>query len=337
MWATLALAIPMVSRGEMEGVYLAVVALLVLTVFEAVQPLPVAAQHLEANLEAAQRLFEIVDAEPQVVDPPEPLMAPQGAGLQLSGLGFSYPPGLKAERQGVERARERQRGLALDDLSLSLPPGKKLALVGPSGAGKSSVVRLMLRFWDYQAGDIVLDGRNIRRYAAQDVRRQMAVVEQSGYLFNASIRENLLIAQPSASDEDLVWATSQAQIYDFIQSLPGGFETRVGEQGLRLSGGERQRIVIARALLRRAPLLVLDEPTANLDALLEQQIMNRIMELEGEQSILLITHRLVGLEKMDEILVLRQGRVIERGQHQDLLDAGGLYRRMWDLQNQILG
>ena len=337
MWATLALAIPMVSRGDMDGVYLAVVALLVLTVFEAVQPLPIAAQHLEANLEAAQRLFEIVDAEPQVVDPPEPAIAPQGADLQLRGLSFSYPPGLKAERHNVEPAGERQWGLALDDLSLSLPPEKKLALVGPSGAGKSSVVRLLLRFWDYQEGDIELDGKDIRRYAAQDVRLQMAVVEQNAYLFNASIRENLLIAQPSARDEDLVWATSQAQIYDFIQSLPRGFETRVGEQGLRLSGGERQRIAIARALLRRAPLLVLDEPTANLDALVEQQIMNKIMELEGEQSILLITHRLVGLEKMDEILVLRQGRVIERGQHQDLLNAGGLYRRMWDMQNQILG
>jgi ATP-binding cassette subfamily C protein CydC len=257
--------------------------------------------------------------------------------LQLRGLSFSYSHALQAERQSVEFAGERQWGLALDDLSLSLPPGKKLALVGPSGAGKSSVVRLLLRFWDYQEGEIVLAGKDIRRYAAQDVRRQMAVVEQNAYLFNVSIRENLLIAQPSASEEDLVWATSQAQIYDFIQSLPGGFETRVGEQGLRLSGGERQRIALARALLRRAPLLVLDEPTANLDPLLEQQIMNRIIALEGEQSILLITHRLVGLEKMDEILVLRQGRVIERGQHQDLLDAGGLYRRMWDLQNQILG
>ncbi len=187
------------------------------------------------------------------------------------------------------------------------------------------------------AGDILLAGQDIRRYAAEDVRRQLAVVEQNAYLFNTTLRENLLIAQPDASDEDLVWATRQARIYDFIQSLPHGFETRIGEQGMRLSGGERQRIAIARGVLRRAPLLVWTsrQPTWMLS--FERQIMNTIMELVGEQSILLITHRLVGLEKMDEILVLRQGKVVERGQHQDLLDAGGLYRRMWDMQNQILG
>jgi ATP-binding cassette subfamily C protein CydCD len=336
MWATLALAIPLVSRGEMDGVYLAVVALLALTIFEAVQPLPLAAQHLEANLEAAQRLFEIVNAEPEVVDPLEPASPPEGVDLQVRGVNFSYSPLFSVNRKIKIPEYLHQPTYALKDISLALPPGKRLALVGPSGAGKSSLVRLLLRYWDYQQGEIMLSGRDIRRYAAEDVRCKFAVVEQNAYLFNTTIRENLLIARPVASDADLEWAARQARIYDFIQSLPLGFDTRVGEQGLRLSGGERQRIAIARALLRQAPLLILDEPTANLDALVERQIMDAIIELVGEQSILLITHRLVGLEAMDEIVVLRQGRVIERGTHQELLQARGLYRRMWDLQNQIL-
>jgi ABC-type multidrug transport system fused ATPase/permease subunit len=162
------------------------------------------------------------------------------------------------------------------------------------------------------------------------------VVSQNTYLFSATVRDNLRIARPQASQAEIVQAARRAQIHDFIETLPQGYDTWVGEQGLRLSGGERQRLAIARALLQDAPLLVLDEATANLDALTEREILRSIFDLVEGRSLLVITHRLVGLEAMDEILVMDQGRVVERGRQADLLQAGGLYRRMWDLQNQVL-
>lgn len=329
VWVSLILAIPLVRSGEIAGMYLAVVALTTLTSFEAVSPLPLAAQYLGANLEAARRLFEIVDAPPPVQEPAQPLPAPrEKVHLEVAHLSFRYPALFGTETENAV--------YALRELSLELPPGKRLALIGPSGAGKSTFARLLLRYWDYREGSIKLGGEELLRYASGDVRDLLGVVEQNPYLLNTTIRENLRIARPDASEMDLIQACQTAHIYDFIQSLPAGFETRVGEGGMRLSGGERQRLAIARALLRRAPLLVLDEPTANLDPLVERKILEAVINLKG-CTILLITHRLTGMEAMDEILVLNRGRVVERGRHHELLQASGMYRRMWDLQNQILG
>ncbi|MFN2183925.1 MAG: ATP-binding cassette domain-containing protein, partial [Anaerolineae bacterium] len=176
----------------------------------------------------------------------------------------------------------------------------------------------------------------LRAYDAEAVRARMAVVSQHTHLFNASIRENLLLAKPEAAEEEIVEAAKQAQVHEFIQSLPQGYDTWIGEQGLRLSGGQRQRLAIARAILKDAPVLILDEPTANLDALTEREVAASLQAVAAGRTTLLITHRLVGLEAADEILVLRAGRVAERGRHHDLMQLGGLYRRMWDLQNQIL-
>jgi ABC-type multidrug transport system fused ATPase/permease subunit len=176
----------------------------------------------------------------------------------------------------------------------------------------------------------------LRAYDAETVRARMAVVSQHTHLFNASIRANLLLANPAAAEEEIVGAAKQAQVHEFIQSLPQGYDTWIGEQGLRLSGGQRQRLAIARAILKDAPVLILDEPTANLDALTEREVAASLQAVAAGRTTLLITHRLVGLEAADEILVLRAGRVAERGRHHDLMQMGGLYRRMWDLQNQIL-
>jgi ABC-type multidrug transport system fused ATPase/permease subunit len=219
---------------------------------------------------------------------------------------------------------------------LSNPPGGRIAIVGPSGAGKSTLVSLLARFWEFKAGHILLDGQDIRGYAQDDVRRCMGVISQNAYLFSATVWDNLRLARPAASREQIIQAARGAQIHDFIESLPQGYDTWAGEQGLRFSGGQRQRLAIARALLQDAPLLVLDEATANLDALTEREVLRSIFDLAGDRSLLVITHRLVGLESMDEILVLDQGRVVERGTQVELLQAGGLYRRMWDLQNQVL-
>ncbi len=320
MWSVLILSIPLVSDGALPGVMLASMALITLAAFEAVMPLPQAAQMLGVSMAAARRLFEVVDAVPEVQDPPVPLPPPAHGLVTFDNVTFRYTA------SDVP---------ALHQVSFTLEKGKRLAVVGPSGAGKSTLVNLLLRFWD-SPNNILLDGRPIGAYKAEDVRRLMAVVSQNAYFFNATIKQNLLLANPRASDDAIQAACRQAQIHDFIMSLPNGYDTWIGEQGARLSGGERQRLAIARALLKDAPILLLDEPTANLDPLTEREVLAVLTQAVARRTTLLITHRLVGLEDFDEILVLDRGQVVERGRHADLLAAQGLYRRLWDLQNRML-
>jgi ABC-type multidrug transport system fused ATPase/permease subunit len=283
-------------------------------------PLPKAFQYLNSSLEAGRRLFEIVDTEPAVVDPARATGRPAEAGLHVQKLHFSYAP---------------DEPQALDDISFDLTRGQFIVVVGPSGAGKSTLAHLLLRFWEYRDGRILLDGRELREYDQETVRSLMAVVSQHTHLFNGSIRDNLLLARPGATEQEVIRAAKQARVHDFVQSLPQGYDTWIGEQGLRLSGGQRQRLAIARAILKDAPVLILDEPAANLDAITERQVLASLQAVAMGRATLLITHRLVGLEAADEILVLHAGRIVERGRHQDLMQMDGLYRRMWELQNQI--
>jgi ABC-type multidrug transport system fused ATPase/permease subunit len=224
----------------------------------------------------------------------------------------------------------------LEDVSLSLPAGSSIAIVGPSGAGKSTLINLLLRFWEYQDGHVFLGDRELRALDQDSVRQLFGVVSQRTHLFNATVRENLLLARSDASQADLECAIRRAQLHTFIESLPEGYETWIGEQGLLLSSGQRRRLAIARALLKDAPFLMLDEATADLDPLTEHEIVNDIHASMVGRTTLWITHRLVGLDRVDEILVLQEGRVAEQGRHHDLIQMGGLYRRMWDLQSQVL-
>jgi ATP-binding cassette subfamily C protein CydCD len=321
MWAVLVLSIPLISRGQMDGVMLAVLAMVTLASFEAVTPLPLAAQMLGSTTAAGERLFGVIDVQAEVTDPPEPAPAPAPAGIRIANLTFNYPSNPQP---------------ALVDVQLGLTTGKVLAVVGPSGVGKSTLANLLLRFWDYDNGRILLDGRELKSYAQDDVRALFAVVPHNPYFFNTTIRENLLLANPGAGDREIETAAKAAQIHDFILTLPQGYHTPIGEQGTRLSGGERQRLGIARALLKAAPILVLDEPTANLDPLTERQVLDALFTIMRDRTALLITHRLVGLDGCDEILVLDQGRIVQRGQQAVLLAQDGLYRRMWEIQNRIL-
>ena len=326
MWTVLYLTIPLVTDGSLSGVMLGTLALLTLASFEAVTPLPLAAQMWESVRASASRLFEIVDAKPAVEEnreqkPETRLEAKPVSSLQFSNLSFSYP---------------NQTIPAIQNISFKLEVGKSLAIVGPSGAGKSTIVSLLLRFWEYDSGDICLGGKSLHGLEQDGVRERCAAVSQSSYFFNASVRDNLRLARPSASEKEIEEASKQAQIHEFILGLSKGYDTFIGEQGLRLSGGERQRLAIARALLKDAPILILDEPTANLDPLTEKQILETLFKVMKEKTTLLITHRLVGLEYVGEILVMEHGRIVERGTQAELLERGGLFCHLWELQNRIL-
>jgi ATP-binding cassette subfamily C protein CydC len=196
---------------------------------------------------------------------------------------------------------------------------------------KTSIVNLLLRFWEYSEGRIDLGGHSLREYTQEDARRFIGVVTQRTHLFNATIRENLLLANPEGTDEELIQAAQQAKLHDFILSLPQGYDSLVGESGCALSGGQRQRLAIARVLLKNAPILILDEAMTGLDPLTEREVMDEIYQLMEGRTTLVITHRLPGLEKMDEILVLDKGQIVERGKHEELLRQKGRYHKMWEI------
>jgi len=327
LWLVLALTIPQVTSGSIQGVMLGTFALMTFASFEAVNPLPLAAQMWNASREAARRLFEVVDAEPAVKEDTRYSISDiRVANIEYSNIAFSH----------VSFAYPSQATLTLRDLNFRIPEGKSIAIVGSSGAGKSTIANLLLRFWDYEVGEITLGSISLKALDPQEVRKKIALVAQNSYFFNTSIRENLRLARRSITQEEMESAARAAQIHDFIASLPKGYDTLIGEQGLRLSGGERQRLTLARALLKQAPILIFDEPTANLDPLTEKEVLKTLFEALRGKTGLLITHRLVGLENMNKILVLDNGQVVEHGTHQELLKQAGHYRRLWDLQSQIL-
>jgi ATP-binding cassette subfamily C protein CydCD len=330
MLTVLVLAIQSVNQGKLDGVYLGVVSLIALTCFEALQPLPMVAQYTGSIRAAASRLYELVDAQPQIIDPPRPIPMPVAADLQVNDLAFEYPPSPEEDNQSSIPA------FGLSGVSFSLPIGKHIALIGPNGSGKTTLTSLLLRFWEYKQGSIRLAGHEIRDYHQEEIRKHLALISQDTYLFAATIKENLLIAQPRASSEQLIQACQAAHFDEFITSLPNGFDTWIGEHGLRLSAGERQRLAIARAILKASPILILDEPTANLDPSTELALINSIQKLRQAHSTLTITQRMIGMETMDQILVIKNGRIIEQGHHQQLLASGGLYSQMWNLYHQAL-
>jgi ATP-binding cassette subfamily C protein CydC len=285
------------SRG-VDAVYLALVPLTAFATFEAVQPLAPAMVALSESLAAGRRVFAVADRPEPVPDPAHPLPCPPPGGLDLEvrDLSFRYGAGEPS---------------VLSGLSLRLPAGGRLALAGPSGTGKSTLVRLLARLWDCPPGSIFLAGADLRDYAAEDVRARLAVVPQRPELFNTSLRENLHLARPEASEEELLAACRAAALGELLERLPAGLDTVVGEDGVRFSGGERQRLAIARALLKDAPLLVLDEPTAHLDTATAEQVRRHLVEHAAGRSLLLITHEPLEPWGVDTVLRLGSGEGID--------------------------
>jgi len=316
----LVLSIPLIRQGQIEGMYLAVILLATMASFEAIAPLATTFQQLEEQVSAADRLFEIIDAVPGEKETTEPKLEVTDHSIQFAGVCFRYASELPPALEGID---------------FELPVGGKLAIVGANGSGKTSIVNLLLRFWDYQAGSIRLGKDEIREYPLDELRRMMSIVPQRTQFLNDSIGNNLLLAQPEADQTQLEAAAQCAQILAFIHALPEGFDTRIGEGGFLLSAGERQRLAVARGLLKDAPLLILDEPTTHLDAITENTLMDNLLTWSRDQSVLLITHRLVNLERMDQIIVLRQGQIAERGSHASLVARKGVYWRLWQRQNQF--
>jgi ATP-binding cassette subfamily C protein CydCD len=301
----LVLAIPLVSAGRIAGVNLAALALAAAASFEAVLPLPLAAQHLESCLAAAGRILGIGywglgargwEADSQENSTTQYPIPNTQYPISFHNLTFRYTPDAPP---------------ALADVSFTVPAGGRAAVVGASGAGKSTLVNLLARFWDYDAGSIFIGDRELRTIPPEEARRLLGVVAQNTFLFNATVADNLRLARPDAAQEQIEAAARQAQLHDFILTLPQGYDTWIGEQGLRLSGGERQRLAIARALLKDAPILILDEATANLDPLTEAAVSQALAALSAGRTVLAITHQLAGLADYDEIIVLDKGRVVQ--------------------------
>ncbi len=322
MWILLLVAIPLVQVGKINGVDLTVIAQTALASFEAIIPLPLAFQYLGKSFASMRHLMTIVDAKPSVSSGEVKMEGKMLSALVIDHLSFRYHSGDPE---------------VLKDLSFTVAPGAHIAIVGPSGAGKSSMVQILSKFFDYESGTVRLGENELRKIQMESVHEHIAVAPQQSHLFNTSVKENLQLANPSASIDMIQTACAVALADTFVEKLPEKYDTFVGEQGYKLSGGERQRLAIARAIIADAPISIFDEPTSGLDAMTEEQLLLSVHQTLEGKSMLWITHRLTGLEVMDEIIVMNHGMIEERGTHQELLQKNGLYRKMWDTQQLMIG
>ncbi len=314
-WGVLLVAVPAVRSGHLGGVWLASLALVPLAAFELTAGLPVATRSLQHARAAAARLFAIVEAPDVVSDPHAPTPPPvPPVDLAVRGLEVTWPGALHP---------------ALRDVDLGLPAGARVAIVGPSGAGKSTLAAALAGFLPLGAGQVTLGGVPITRLAGDELRRLVGVVGQDAHLFDTTLAANLCIGRADAADPELEAVLGRVGLAPWLATLPVGLATEVGRFGARLSGGQRQRVAVARALLAGFPVLVLDEPAEHLDADAADLLTADLLAATADRSTLFITHRLAGLEAVDEILVLAGGRVVERGRHEELLESGAGYAALW--------
>ena len=275
-------------------------------------------ENLQQSMAGAERVLDILDAPVKIVDRPgaKPLEDVKG-DITFEHVSFAYRPGSPVLR----------------DVSFHCERGKMLALVGPTGVGKTTLTQLISRFYEPDEGRILIDGRDIANVTLQSLRSAISPVLQDTFLFNGTIGENIGYARPTATREEIEQAARAANIHRDIMEMPEGYDTAIGERGIRLFGGQKQRIAIARAILRRSPIIVLDEATASVDVETERQIQQAIAGLAGQRTIIAIAHRLSTIRNADQILVIEEGRVVERGTHEELVKLGGSYARMNAIQS----
>lgn len=307
----------LIARGEMDVADLAVYSLYIGIFISPIQILVELTEMMQKGLSGFRRFLEVMDTEPEITDLPgaQDLTSPRG-NVSYEDVSFSY----QEEEQ------------VLNHISFSIPAGRSVALVGPSGGGKTTICSLLPRFYDVTQGRITIDGRDIREFTLKSLRSQIGIVQQDVYLFCGTIRENISYGKPDASQEEIIEAAKKANIHEFIQSLPEGYDTFVGERGARLSGGQKQRISIARVFLKNPPILILDEATSALDNESERHIQKSLEELSQNRTTITIAHRLSTIRNADEIIVITENGIAERGDHQTLLRLGGIYAHYYQMQ-----
>ncbi len=276
-------------------------------------------REIKQGLIDIEAMFDLLDATPEIVDMPgAPPLVVDGGAVRFEGVSFHY---------------DANRPI-LKDVSFDVPAGHTVAIVGPSGAGKSTISRLLFRFYDVMGGRILIDGQDLRQVTQESLRAAIGMVPQDTVLFNDTIAYNISYGQPGAAEEEVRAAAQTAQIAEFVQTLPDGYKTEVGERGLKLSGGEKQRVAIARTVLKAPPILILDEATSALDIHTEREIQAALDRVSADRTTLVIAHRLSTVVNADEIIVLDDGRIVERGTHDELVQHAGLYASMWNRQRQ---
>ena len=341
MWGALLVGVSAVAAGRMHGVLLAGIALIPLVAFELVTGLPTATQTLQRVRRAAARVFEVLDTPPPVQEPVHPMTLPSSLlPATPQPPSTSFPPSTSPSSTPAIAPTLRTRDLryrypgathwALDGIELDLNAGRRVAVVGPSGAGKSTLAGVLLRLLPYTSGSVTLNGIELDELDGDQVRRAVGLVSQDAHVFDNTLEENLRLARRGATEQQLDEALAAARLLDWTRELPAGLLTEVGERGARMSGGQRQRLAIARALLADFGVLILDEPGEHLDTQTADALVADLLAVTEGRTTLLITHRLTGLEEVDEVLVLDHGRVLERGTHTELLTLGGRYAALWE-------
>jgi ABC-type transport system involved in Fe-S cluster assembly fused permease/ATPase subunit len=306
-------------NGQVQAGDMAAVVLIMSNLYRPLSILGFAFREIKQGAVDLEKLYGLMSMKPEVSD------APDAKALQVNGGEVRF--------EDVSFTHDA-RAAGIDRVSFTVPAGTKLAVVGPSGSGKSTLLKLLFRFYDTKGGSVFVDGQDVRGLKQESLRDAIGLVPQDVVLFNASMKENLLYGRPGASDEELRDAAARAQLLEFIDRLPKGWETRVGERGVKLSGGERQRVGIARAILKNPAILVLDEATSALDSATEQEVQGALDEAAKGRTTLMVAHRLSTVAGADEIIVLNEGKIVERGTHRELLDRAGLYADLWSRQSR---
>lgn len=318
----LTFAIPLVSDNLLNGVYLAVITFGIMASFEAIQPIPLAVQFFDKGSKAAERLFEIMDTK-----------------IESNGKEFYEHKEIKKSDNIIEFNNVNFSygdNFNLSDIDFTVKPKSLTAIVGVSGSGKTSLINLLMKFYNVKSGEIILQNKSINNFTQEEIIDKIAYAPQKTFLFNTTLMENIKLGNQNSTLDEIIKVCKDVDIYNFIETLPEKFNTEVGQFGFRLSGGEKRKIALARVLLKDAPIMIFDEPTSDLDSISEMKIFNLIMKLKNEKTIILITHRLVNLDKADNIIVMRNGKIIEFGTHDNLIINNSYYKKMFELQTKLV-